>query len=94
MNETLQEHLLKYECVLLMQQTSEQELIDLDPELPSDVHLVTVEKNFTLEVDAVRAYKMSDIFDAYFDLGYSVLSIKSGFGRIKPKLYSAQVATK
>ena len=61
-----------------------------DKELPSDTHLVTYTKEGKKLVDAVRAYTMVDIFDAYYDkLGKEnpIHSIKSGYGRIKPKLY-------
>ena len=89
MNETLSDHLAKYECILVMQQTSETELRDLDSQLPSDIHLVKYEKDFKIEIDAVRAFKKSDIFDAYFDLGNNLLEITNGFGRIKPKLFTS-----
>ena len=40
--------------------------------------------------DAVRAYAKVDIFDAYYDklrtIG-EIKEIKSGYGKIKPKLY-------
>ena len=42
------------------------------------------------QFDAVRAYTKVDIFDEYYDkLGKDnpIHSIKSGYGRIKPKLY-------
>ena len=41
-------------------------------------------------MDAVRAYTMVDIFDAYYTkLGKSnpIHSIKSGYGQIRPNLY-------
>ena len=61
-----------------------------DNELPSDTHLITYTKEGKQQVDAVRAYTMVDIFDSYYDkLGKDnpIHSIKSGYGRIKPKLY-------
>jgi len=84
---TLQDHLEAYEALLLFQETSEEELIDLDSQLPSDVHLVRYELDGEVCVDAIRAYRMSDIFDGLYDRGAAVLEITSGFGRIKPKLY-------
>nr|BDD45507.1 hypothetical protein 18 [Paracoccaceae bacterium] len=70
------------------------EAIDLnqfdDKDLPSDTHLITFTKEGKRQVDAVRAYTMVDIFDSYYDkLGKDnpIHSIKSGYGRIKPKLY-------
>ena len=35
--------------------------------LPTDIHLVEYEVEGKLYVDAIRAYKMSDIFDGYYD---------------------------
>lgn len=82
------------EASLLMQETSHEELRDLDSDLPTDVHLVVYERqdggdgDITLTCfDAVRAYKMVDIFDAYYDAGYVVREIRRGYGRIKPKLF-------
>ena len=62
-----------------------------EPNLPTDIHLVEYEVDGTLYVDSVRAYKKVDIFDAYYDklsaVGGKMISITSGFGRIKPKLF-------
>ena len=61
-----------------------------DKELPSDVHLVSYTEDGKTIYDAVRAYTMVDIFDEYYDSlkgKGEVTSIKSGYGRIKPKLY-------
>ena len=61
-----------------------------DKALPSDTHLITFTKEGKQQVDAVRAYTMVDIFDAYYDkLGKDnpIHSIKSGFGQIRPNLY-------
>lgn len=80
---SLQETLELNSCVLLLDQTSEQELVDLDRELPSDVHLVVTDKG----VYGVRGYKLVDIFDSFYDEGHQVKEIRSGFGRIKPKLF-------
>lgn len=77
-----------YGVILLMQETSEHELTDLDSELPSDTHCVKyLTPQGDVRIDAVRSYSMSDIFDAYHDAGNSVVGIISGFGRIKPKLF-------
>lgn len=89
----LAEALPKYGVVLLMQETSHQELVDLNGDLPTDTHLVTFKyPDGTAGADAVRAYKKIDIFDAYHDSGLTVLDIKSGFGAIKPKLFIDQQA--
>tara|TARA_Y100000289_G_scaffold18574_1_gene17827 strand:- start:1965 stop:2249 length:285 start_codon:yes stop_codon:yes gene_type:complete len=61
-----------------------------DSELPTDVHLIMFTKEGKQVCDAVRAYCMTDIFDDYYDKlkGSGVISdIKSGYGRIKPKLF-------
>lgn len=79
----------KYGLVLLMQETSQEELVDLNGDLPTDTHLVTYKfSEGATGCDAVRAYKKSDIFDAYHDSGLQVLEIKSGFGAVKPKLFN------
>ena len=61
-----------------------------DSQLPTDVHIVTYSVGGEKYFDAVRAYNKVDIFDAYYDklkgIG-TIHSIKSGYGRIKPKLY-------
>lgn len=91
------------DCYLLMEETSHEELRDLDKDLPSDTHLVRyrvkspvlermVEKGHHPEdlsfVSAIRAYKKADIFDALHDGGMEVLEITSGYGVIKPKLFN------
>ena len=79
----------KYGLVLLMQETSEKELQDLGGDLPTDTHLVTYRgTEGEVGADAVRSYSKADIFDAYHDSGLKVLSIQSGFGTIKPKLFN------
>ncbi len=61
-----------------------------DSQLPTDVHIVTYVKDGKVTYDAVRGYAMVDIFDVYYDklkgTGH-VTKIKSGYGKIKPKLY-------
>lgn len=61
-----------------------------DTQLPTDVHIVTYSVGGEKYFDAIRAYSKVDIFDAYYDklkgIG-TIHSIKSGYGRIKPKLY-------
>lgn len=65
-----------------------------DTELPTDIHLVEYTIGEVLYVDSVRAYKKVDIFDVYYDklkaLGGELVSITSGFGRIKPKLFTGK----
>ena len=59
-----------------------------DSTLPTDIHIVRFTKeDGTEQIDAVRAYTMVDIFDAYHDKKHKVSSIKAGYGRIRPNLY-------
>ena len=66
--------------------------VDLDQKnLPTDVHLIEYEINGETYSDAVRAGKMTDIFDIYYDKlngEGKVTSITSGYGTIKPKLWN------
>ena len=78
----------KYDVSLLMDSTTIDIIRNDDKNLPTDVHAVTYIEDGVTKVDAVRAYKMTDIFDAYWDFGIkSIQAIESGFGSIKPKLY-------
>ena len=61
-----------------------------DRELPTDMHIVHYSVGGENYYDAVRAYTKVDIFDACWDKLHgigTIHSIKSGYGRIKPKLY-------
>ena len=81
-------HLKKYDVNLLMENTTEETVVAEQSELPTDVHVVTYKgEDGEQKVDAVRAYKMTDIFDGYHDRGITVLSISSGFGTVRPNLY-------
>jgi hypothetical protein len=72
-----------------------QENIDVtnfdDANLPTDVHVVAFKNEQGLvQHDAVRAYTMVDIFDEYYDKLKNkgeVISITSGYGRVRPNLY-------
>ena len=106
---TLLEHMEENECQVLFEDTSHEELRDLDKKLPSDTHLVRyrLRSPYAEEVAAasgipvedmdvvmaVRAYKKADIFDALHDAGYQVLEITQGYGRHKPKLWRAELLT-
>ena len=61
-----------------------------DSQLPTDVHIVTYTVGGETYHDAVRAYSMVDIFDMWHDkikdIG-AITRIRSGYGKIKPKLY-------
>ena len=61
-----------------------------DSQLPTDIHIVTYKVGDEITFDAVRAYAKVDIFDEYYDKlkgKGEIISIKSGYGKIKPKLY-------
>ena len=78
----------KYGVILLLQETSEQELQDLSSQLPSDTHRVTFRyPSGAVSTDAVRSHSMGDIFDAYHDSSLEVLAIHSGYGSIRPNLF-------
>ena len=85
--------LRKHDVTLLMDSTTIKDIKNDTKNLPTDVHAITYVEEGVTKVDAVRAYKMSDIFDAYWDLGIKhIKSIVSGFGNIKPKLYNPKPA--
>lgn len=62
-------------------------------QLPTDIHRVEYVIEGEIIVDAVRAYKMADIFDVYYDkitpLNGTVSRMTNGYGTIKPKLWTA-----
>lgn len=84
------DHLKKYDVILMFENTTVQTIINEAKELPSDVHIIKyLDDNNELKLDAVRSYKMSDIFDGYYDYGIkNVSEINSGYGNISPKLYN------
>jgi len=86
------------DVITLFVKTTEEEVRALDKELPSDTHLVEYTEDNQLFLDAVRSYSMTDIFDQYWDVlsakaeggeiqSFSINSIVSGIGSIKPKLF-------
>ena len=83
MTKTLDELLAYNQCSMLAEKTSHEELRDLGAELPSDVHCVVTDQG----IYGVRAYKSVDIFDAFHDAGHQVAEIRSGYGRVKPRLW-------
>ena len=60
--------------------------------LPTDLHLVEYEVDGDLYVDSVRAHKLVDIFDPYYDklklVNGTLISITSGYGKVRPNLYN------
>lgn len=78
------------DVIIMMEKTSEEEIRDLDKQLPTDLHLVEYTLDGEFQADGVRAHTMVDIFDFYYDNGAKITRIKSGFGTIKPKLFTNQ----
>ena len=77
--------------IIHLENTTLEKLQKLDPELPTDIHFVRYKKpswKKKEKISAIRAFKQVDIFDHLHDAGYAVLEIRSGFGRIKPKLFN------
>lgn len=74
--------------------TTEKDIIQDSKSLPTDTHLVEYVVGGETYYDAPRAYKTVDIFDAYYDklspIGGRIVSIRNGYGSIKPKLYGYQ----
>lgn len=78
-----------YDCSLFLERTSHEELTEKVAELPTDTYLVRYSKDGNMFTSAFRAFKGVDIFDPLCDAGYTVHEIKFGYGRIKPRLFSA-----
>ena len=75
--------------IQILEQEIDLEKFD-DKGLPADTHMVTYSIGEKTLYDAVRAYTMVDIFDAYFDKlngTGKVVKIQSGYGNIRPNLY-------
>ena len=66
---------------------------EMDPELPTDTHIIEYTVDGETSYDAVRGYKMGDIFNVYHDkfkresAVCTIVAITNGYGRIKPNLY-------
>ena len=79
--------------------TTPQAIREMDKELPTDTHIIEYVIDGETSYDAVRGYKMSDIFNVYYDkfkrteqedIRPQIVKITSGYGVIKPKLYGYQ----
>ena len=61
-----------------------------DTKLPTDLHIIEYKVGDETFFDAIRAEGMVHIFDMYYDklkdIG-SIQAIRSGYGKILPKLY-------
>lgn len=76
--------------VILFKEKIKLEDLD-DNSLPTDVHYVRYRKpSWTKKenVSAFRAYRKVDIFNHLHDQGFVVLEIRSGFGAVRPNLYT------
>ena len=79
------------DVLIHIESTTHEKFVKMDSELPSDVHLVRYKKpswKKKEKISAIRAFKMTDIFDFLHDAGYAVLEIRQGYGRIKPRLFN------
>ena len=78
----------KYDCKILEQGVDVEKMEE--NKLPTDSHLVEYKIGADTFIDIVRAHKMSDIFDAYWDkisaIG-KIIAIRAGYGKIRPNLY-------
>ena len=85
---------LKRREVIIHQQNVKEENLD-DRGLPTDIHIVEYTQDGVEYSDIVRAGKMSEIFDAYYDRlkemgGGTITAIKNGYGTVKPKLWNPE----
>ena len=87
------------DVIIFEEQVTREDIESRRSKLPSDIHLVEYVKGNELFLDAVRCYRMVDIFDFYYDIlneeaktegsTFEIRSITSGYGSIKPKLYNS-----
>lgn len=84
-------HLKNYDVILLTEDTNKDD-VKLDSKaLPTDVHLVEYVEEGKSKFDSVRAIKMSDVFDGYWDLGVKdITSITNGYGTLRPNMYNVE----
>jgi hypothetical protein len=76
-----------YECTLLLEEVTREELVELNKELPSDTYLARYSKDGEEFTSAFRAFKAADIFDPLNDAGFEVLELSFGFGSIRPNMF-------
>lgn len=87
------------EVIIFQEKVTREDIEARRSELPSDIHLIEYVKDNELYLDAVRCYKMVDIFDVYHDIlnkeaksqgsTFEIRAITSGHGSIKPNLWKA-----
>ena len=81
---------------IFMLNTTPDTIREMDAELPTDTHIIEYVVGEETTYDAIRAYKVSDVFDLYYDkfkkdsISAKIVAITNGYGRIKPKLYGYQ----
>ncbi len=84
---------MKVPVVIHFENTTKEKVIKLNKQLPSDIHLVRYKKptwKKKEKVSAIRAYRKTDIFDTLHDQGYQVLEIESGYGSIRPNVFTTK----
>jgi hypothetical protein len=82
---------MKTPVVIHFENTTKEKVIKLNKQLPSDIHLVRYKKptwKKKEKVSAIRAYRKTDIFDTLHDQGYQVLEIESGYGSVRPNVFT------
>ena len=87
------ELLKRQEVIVFKQNVIENQM--KNSELPTDIHLIDYTQDNQCYTDAVRAAKMSVIFDMYHDKLRSmgngtVTRIRNGFGNIKPIMFNVE----
>ena len=84
---------MKDPVIVHFENTSKEKVEKLNKLLPTDIHLVRYKKpawKKKEKVSAIRAYRKVDIFDTLHDQGYQVLEIESGFGSIRPNVFTTK----
>jgi hypothetical protein len=84
---------MKEPVIIHFDNTSKEKVTKLNKQLPSDIHLVRYRKptwKKKEKVSAIRAYRKVDIFDTLHDQGFQVLEIESGYGCIRPNVFTTK----
>lgn len=93
----------RWDVNIFILNTTPEDIKKMDKELPSDTHIIEYVIGDETSYDAVRGYKMCDIFDVYYDkfkrteyenIRPKIVKITSGYGVIKPNLYNLQKSKK
>ena len=88
----------KLGCQIFVTSTTKEHIDSTQHEWPTDVHIVEYIIDGEVFLDAARAYKMVDIFNAFYDklsrrgrdhgVEWKIVSIRCGYGKVKPKLWN------